>query len=192
MNVLLLGLVLFLGVHSVSIVNDAWRNRMAAKMGEWGWQGLYALVSIAGFVLIVWGYGLARHNPVVLYVPPAWLHPVAIVLLVPVFPLLLAAYLPGRIQTLVRHPMLLATQLWAFAHLLANGMLADVLLFGGFLAWAVLDRLSMMRRTQRPIPHLPPGRANDLIAVAGGLALYAAFIFWLHGWLIGVPLISRS
>lgn len=99
MNVLLLGLVLFFAVHSVSIVNDPWRNRMAANMGEWRWKGVYALVAITGFVLIVWGYGLARQDPVVLYTPPAWLHPVAMVLLVPVFPLLLAAYLPGRIQT---------------------------------------------------------------------------------------------
>lgn len=192
MNVLLLGLVVFFGMHSVSIVNDPWRNRMAARMGEWPWKGLYALVSIAGFALIVWGYGLARQDPVVLYTPPAWLHPVAMVLLVPVFPLLLAAYLPGRIQTAARHPMLAATKLWAVAHLLANGMLADVLLFGAFLVWAMLDRISMKRRTQRPVPGVPPSRANDLIAAAGGLALYAAFVFWLHGWLIGVPLIDRT
>jgi len=192
MNILLLGLVLFIGVHSVSIVNDPWRNRMAARMGEWTWQGVYALVSIAGFVLIVWGYGLARQDPVVLYTPPAWLHSVAMVLLVPVFPLLLATYLPGRIQTTARHPMLAATKLWAVAHLLANGMLADVLLFGAFLVWAVLDRISMKHRTQRPVPGIPPSRANDLIAVVGGLALYAAFVFWLHGWLIGVPLIERT
>ncbi len=192
MNVLLLGLVVFFGMHSVSIVNDPWRNRMAARMGEWPWKGLYALVSIAGFALIVWGYGLARQDPVVLYTPPAWLHPVAMVLLVPVFPLLLAAYLPGRIQTAARHPMLAATRLWAVAHLIANGMLADVLLFGAFLVWAMLDRISMKRRTQRPVPGVPPSRANDLIAAAGGLALYAAFVFWLHGWLIGVPLIDRT
>ena len=192
MNMLLLGLVLFIGVHSVSIVNDPWRNRMAARMGEWSWKGVYALVSIAGFVLIVWGYGLARQDPVVLYTPPAWLHSVAMVLLVPVFPLLLAAYLPGRIQAAARHPMLAATKLWAVAHLLANGMLADVLLFGVFLVWAVVDRISMKRRTQRPVPGIPPSRANDLIAVVGGLALYAAFVFWLHGWLIGVPLAGRT
>lgn len=105
MNVLLPGLVVFFGMHSVSIVNDPWRSRRAARMDEWPWKGLYALVSIAGFALIVWGYGLARQDPVVLYTPPAWLHPVAMVLLVPVFPLLLAAYLPGRIQTAARHPM---------------------------------------------------------------------------------------
>lgn len=191
MNILLLGLVIFFGVHAVSIVNDPWRNRMAAIMGEWTWKGVYALVSLAGFALIVRGYGLARHNPVLVYSPPEWLHPVAMVLLVPVFPLLLATYLPGRIQAVARHPMLLATQLWALAHLLANGMLADVLLFGSFLVWAVLDRLSMAHRTQRPIPGLPSGQANDLIAVAGGLALYAAFVLGLHGWLIGVPLIER-
>jgi uncharacterized membrane protein len=192
MNVLLLGLVIFFGVHSVSIVNDPWRDRMAAKVGEWTWKGLYALVAIAGFALIVWGYGLARLDPVVVYTPPDWLHPVAMVLLVPVFPLLLAAYLPGRIQTAAQHPMLVATKLWAVAHLLANGTLADVVLFGAFLVWAVVDRLSMKHRTQRPIPGIPPTRANDLIAVVGGLALYAAFVLWLHGWLIGVSLIERT
>lgn len=192
MNILLLGLVLFFGVHSVSIINDRWRNAMAANMGEWPWKGVYTLVSLAGFVLIVWGYGLARQNPVVLYTPPTWMHPVAMVMLAPVFPLLLATYLPGRIQTAVKHPMLAATKLWAVAHLLANGMLADVLLFGAFLVWAVLDRISMKHRTQRPIPSAPASGANDLIAVVGGLALYAAFVFWLHGWLIGVPLIERS
>ena len=188
MNVLLLGLVIFFGGHSVSIVNDPWRDRMVAKMGEWPWKGLYALVSIIGFMLIVWGYGLARHDPVVVYTPPGWLRPVAMVLLVPVFPLLLATYLPGRIQAAAQHPMLVATKLWAVAHLLANGMLADVLLFGAFLVWAVLDRISMKHRTQRPVPSVPPSRVNDLIAVAGGLALYAAFVLWLHGWLIGIPL----
>ena len=188
MNMLLLGLVLFLGVHSVSIVDDPWRNRIVARIGEWPWKGLYSLVSGVGFALIVWGYGLARHDPVPVYIPPGWLRQVAMVLLVPVFPLLLATYLPGRIQAAAKHPMLLATQLWAVAHLLANGTLADVMLFGAFLVWAVLDRLSMAHRAQRPIPGIPPSPANDLVAVAGGLALYVAFALWLHGWLIGVPL----
>ena len=192
MNALVLGLILFFGVHSVSIVNDPWRNRMAASMGEWTWKGLYALAALAGFVLIVWGYGLARQDPMVLYAPPAWLHPVAMVLLIPVFPLLLAAYLPGRIQTAARHPLLAATKLWAVAHLLANGMLADVLLFGAFLVWAVLGRISMTHRTQRAIPALPRSMANDVVAVVGGLALYAAFVLWLHGGLIGVPLVGRA
>jgi uncharacterized membrane protein len=190
MSMLVLGLVIFFAIHSVSIVNDPWRNRMAARIGEWPWKGLYALVSIIGFALIVRGYGLARLDPVVLYAPPAWLGPLAMVLLVPVFPLLLATYLPGRIQAATRHPMLAATQLWAVAHLLVNGTLADVLLFGAFLGWAILDRISMKHRKQRAIPHLPPWAANDLLAVAGGLALYAGFVLWLHGWLIGVPLLA--
>jgi len=189
MSALVLGLVLFFAAHSVSIVNDAWRNRMAAKLGEWPWQGLYALVSIVGLALIVWGYVLARQEPVLLYTPPVWLRTVAIVLLVPVFPLLLATYLPGRIQSAAKHPMLAATMLWALAHLLVNGTLADVLLFGAFLVWAILDRISMKHRAQRPILHLPPTGANDLIAMIAGLALYVAFLFWLHGWLIGAPLI---
>ncbi|MHB1215217.1 MAG: NnrU family protein [Thiobacillus sp.] len=188
MDILLLGLVLFFAAHSVSIVSDPWRDRKVANMGEGLWKGLYSLVSIAGFVLIVWGFGLARLDPVILYTPPEWLRRVAMVLLVPVFPLLLAAYLPGRIQAAARHPMLAAVKLWAFAHLLANGTLADLLLFGTFLVWAVLDRISMKHRIQRALPGLPPSRTNDIIAVIGGLALYAAFVFWLHGWLIGVPL----
>lgn len=187
MSILILGLVVFFAAHSVSIVNEPWRNRMVAKFGEKPWKGVYSLVSIAGFALIVWGYGLARHEPVVLYTPPAWLRPIAALLLVPVFPLLFAAYLPGRIQAAAKHPMLAGTKLWATAHLLANGMLADVLLFGAFLAWAVVDRISFKHRAQRAIPHLPSSRANDLIAVVAGLALYAAFVLWLHGWLIGVP-----
>lgn len=189
MSILLLGLVLFFGVHSVSIVNDSWRNRMAERMGEWQWKGVYALVAIAGFVLIVWGYGLARQDPIVLYSPPVLVYPVAMLLLVPVFPLLLAAYLPGRIKTVVKHPMLVAIKLWAVAHLLVNGTLADVLLFGAFLVWAVFDRISLKRRTQRPVPDIASGPANDLIAIVGGLALYAVFIFGLHSWLVGVPII---
>ena len=134
---------------------------------------------------------MARHDPVVLYWTPTWLRHLALLLLVPVFPLLLAAYLPGRIQTTVKHPMLAAIKLWAVAHLLANGMLADVLLFGTFLVWAVVDRISLKRRAPRPVPGAQPSKMNDLIAVVGGLALYVAFILWLHLWLIGVAPIAR-
>jgi uncharacterized membrane protein len=185
---LIAGLVIFFAVHSVSIFNESWRDRMVAQLGERTWQGLYSLLAIAGFVLMVRGYGIARLDPVVLYSPPLWLRHVAMLVLVPVFPLLLATYLPGRIQTAARHPMLIATKLWAFAHLLANGMLADVLLFGGFLAWAVADRISMKRRIQRPVPGIPPSKLNDIVAVLLGLVLYVVFVFWLHGWLIGVSL----
>ena len=107
-------------------------------------------------------------------------------MLIFVFPLFLAAYLPGRIQAATKHPMLAATKIWAFAHLLVNGTLADVLLFGSFLTWAVLDRISLKRREQRPIPWALPSRFNDAIAVGGGLALYAVFVLWLHAWLFGV------
>ena len=191
MGVLLAGLVIFFAAHSVSIVNEPLRDRMAARLGELRWQGLYALVSAVGFALIVWGYGLARQDPVLLYLPPVWMRHLAMLLLLPVFPLLFATYLPGRIQARARHPMLLATKLWAVAHLLVNGMLADVLLFGGFLAWAVVDRISMKRRIQRAIPGPAPSKWNDAVAVIGGLAVYVAFVLWLHGWLIGMPLLPR-
>jgi uncharacterized membrane protein len=186
MSVLVVGLLLFLGVHSLAIVNAPWRDRMAARLGEPVWQGLYGVVALTGFALIVWGYGLARAAPIVLYTPPGALRHVALLLMVVVFPLLLAAYLPGRIQAAARHPMLLATKGWAFAHLLANGSLADVVLFGSFLAWAVADLISLKRRTPRPVPGAPPGRANDFIAIVGGLGLYVAFLLWLHPLLFGV------
>lgn len=183
---LVIGLVLLLGVHSVSIVAPAWRDRMFAQLGEMPWKAIYSVISIIGFVLIIWGYGLARMNPVLLYNPPTWARHLTLLLMVPVFPLLLAAYLPGKIKTALKHPMLVAVKLWAVSHLLANGMLADVLLFGGFLAWAVVDRISLKRRPQRPIRMAPPSRANDAIAVIAGLVLYVIFVVWLHAKLIGV------
>jgi len=189
MQILIAGLVIFFAVHSASIVNDAWRNRMAARLGEWPWKILYGIIALIGLVLIVRGYGLARLDPIVLYSPPQWLQQLAMVLLLPAFPLLFAAYLPGRIQTATRHPMLAATKLWATAHLLANGTVADLLLFGAFLAWAVADRISLRHRTPHPVPGAPPSAANDILAVVLGLALYAAFVLWLHARLIGVPLL---
>lgn len=187
MTLFLVGLVLFLGIHSVSIVAPAWRNTQLQKRGEKVWKGLYAVVSLVGFVLLIYGYGLARQSPVVLYTPPAGLRHLALLLMLPVFPLLLAAYLPGRIQRAAKHPMLLAVKLWAVAHLLANGMLVDLLLFGAFLAWAVADRISVKRRAgPHAAPGAPPSKANDAIALIGGLALYAVFVVWAHRWLIGV------
>lgn len=186
MSILLAGLVIFFAVHSVSIFNEPWRDRMVAKLGEWRWKGLYSLLAIIGLVLIVWGYSLARVDPVILYSPPTWLRHVSMLLLAPVFPLLLASYLPGRIQATTRHPMLVAIKLWALAHLLGNGTLADVILFGSFLLWAVIDRISMKHRTPRLIPGVPPSKVNDSLAVLLGLVFYAAFVLWLHAWLIGV------
>ena len=194
MSWLILGLVLFLGVHSVAIVSPQGRDRLASRLGENAFKGLYSLVSAVGLGLIVWGYGLSRENPVLLYSLPGGFRHLAALLLLPVFVLLLAAYLPGRIQRAAKHPMLLAVKLWALAHLLAQsvtgGSLADVLLFGGFLLWAVADRVSLKRRAQagllRTVPVLPASGANDLIAVVGGLALYGLTVVWAHAFLFGV------
>ena len=171
---LVLGLVLFLGIHSISIIAPARRDRIAAGLGN-AWRGIYSLISIAGFIVIVWGYGIARRNPVILYAPPTWTPYVTAVLMLPVFTLFLAAYLPGRIQSTLKHPMLLSVMLWAVAHLIATGMLVNVVLFGSFLAWAVADRISFRWRTQRPIPMAPSMKMNDGIAIVAGLVLY--FIF---------------
>ncbi len=188
MTLLILGLVLFLGTHSVRIVADDFRSAQVARLGVNGWKAIYSIVSIAGFVLLVYGYGLAREAPTVLFVPPPWTRHVTALLTIPAFVLLAAAYVPGtRIKRAVGHPMVAGVKIWAFAHLLANGMLADVLLFGAFLAWAVFDYVAARRRDRasgRVYPVGPPMR--DVTAVAVGLAAYAVFAFWLHAWWIGV------
>ena len=194
MAYLILGLVLFLGVHSVSIVSPQGRDRMVKQLGEMPFKGLYSLVAAVGLGLIIWGYGLSRENPVMLYAMPAGFRHLAALLILPVFVLLFAAYLPGRIQRVAKHPMLLAVKLWALAHLLAQsvtgGTLADVLLFGGFLVWAVADRISVKRRAQaggaRAVPALPASPLNDIIAVIGGVAVYLLVVFWLHAAWFGV------
>jgi uncharacterized membrane protein len=189
MSLLVLGLILFLGVHSVSIAARPWRDGMVARLGEGPWKGLYSLVSLVGFVLIIYGYGLARQSPVVLYTPPTALRHAAMLLMLSVFVLLLAAHLPGRIQRAARHPTLLATKFWALAHLLANGMLADVLLFGGFLAWAVADRIAVKRRHAKA--YAQGSTVNDVLAVLGGLVIYGVFVLWAHAWLFGVNPMGR-
>jgi len=188
MWVLVIGIAAFLGMHSIAIVTPGLRARAVASMGPHPnrWRGAYSLVSAAGFVLILYGFHLARQAPVVLYVPPAWMRHVTFLLMLPVFPLILAAYLPGRIKTATKHPMLAAVKFWAFAHLLSNGLLADVLLFGAFLVWAICDRILLKRRPPQAIRTAPQGRFNDLIAVIAGLALYVIFIMWGHVWLFGV------
>jgi len=189
MTLFIIGLVLFFTPHAVSIVNEAWRDRMVERLGVWPWKGLYALLSLLGFVLLVWGYGMARQDSLVIYSPADWLRHLVMLLLLPVFPLLLATYFPGRIKSFVRHPMLVATILWAFAHLLANGRVTDILLFGGFLLWALLDLISMRWRTHRPVPGAPAAKYNDSIALLLGLILYGLFVVMLHKQLIGVALI---
>ncbi|MGA8259394.1 MAG: NnrU family protein [Arenicellales bacterium] len=189
MTALVLGLLLLLGTHSVSIVNAAWRNEMAARFSAGQWKGIYAAVSLLGLVLVIYGFGGARVNPFVLYVPPWWLRPVTILLMIPVFPLLLAAYLPGHIKSAAKHPMVLAVKIWAAAHLLSNGTLPDVLLFGSFLAWGVAERVSLKRRAPSQVPEPAESVRNDAIVVAGGLLLYLLFMAWLHPLLIGVSVV---
>jgi uncharacterized membrane protein len=187
MSLLIVGLVLFLGVHSVAIFAPALRARMIERLGERAWKGLYGLVSLAGFIVMCYGFGLARQTPVVLYSSPTWLRHLALLIMLPVFPLLIAAYVPGRIKAAAKHPMLAAVKLWAFAHLLANGLLADVVLFGAFLAWAIVDRISVKRRaTPQVLRTAPPGPWNDAIAVVVGLAIYSLTIGWAHARLFGV------
>jgi uncharacterized membrane protein len=186
MTTLVLGLFVFFAAHSVAIIAPRWRDRMALRLGLPLWQALYSLLSFAGLLLIIRGFSLARVAPVVLYTPGAALHAIATLLMVPVFTLLLATYLPGRIQSAARHPMLVAVKLWALAHLLANGTAADVLLFGSFLAWAVFDRISYKRWPARVGRGAAPGRWNDALAVITGLALYALMIAWAHQRLFGV------
>jgi len=188
MWVLILGLVVFLGVHSVRIVADGWRSRMIERHGPGVWKGVYSALSVLGFVLIVWGYGLARQQPVVVWVPPVALRHVASLLTLAAFVLLAAAYVPQNgIRARLRHPMMLGVKLWAFGHLLANGMLADLLLFGGFLVWAVLGfRAARARDRAASTPAPAGGVVGSLVAVAVGVVGWAVFAFWLHAAWIGM------
>jgi uncharacterized membrane protein len=182
---LLFGIALFFGMHSVAVVALPLRDRMAAK-SEMGWKALYAIASLIGIVLMVRGYAELRLTPTVLYVPPIGLRHVAAILMLPAFAFFIAPYFPGRIKTALKHPQLIAVKAWALAHLLVNGNLADVLLFGSFLIWAVVDRVSMKKRVARRLPGAPESKANDIIIVVVGLLLYVAFVMWGHEALIGM------
>ena len=187
MTLFVAGLLVFLGIHSISIVAPRWRDAQAARMGENAWKGLYAVASIVSLVAMIHGYGIARQLPVMVYAPSMALRHLAFLLMLPVFPLLVAAYLPGRIKRLARNPMLLAVILWAASHLLANGTLNDLLLFGAFLVWAVADLISVSRRPNvRPVPSAPASAINDVIVVVAGLGLYAFMLLWAHARVVGV------
>jgi uncharacterized membrane protein len=186
---LLAGLVIFLGVHSISIVSYQWRDRMVARLGAGPWRALYAFASIVGLVLIFYGYGHARETPIILYVPPLWVRDTMIMFMPFVFPLVFAAYFPGLISMIVKHPMLTGVKLWATLHLTVNGSLADVLLFGSVLAWAVIDRISLKRRPARPIRTAPPWKWNDAIAIGLGFGVYAVMLAGGHAWLTGMPIV---
>ncbi len=191
MLIMILGIIVFLGIHSVRIVAPEWR---LAKMEQWGentWKGLYSVISLVGFVLLVWGYGMARPDAPILYEPPAWMKHIAELLMLFAF-IFLGAYIarPGRMKPALKHPMLIAIKTWALAHLLANGDLASLILFLSFLAWAVADRIAIKRQERAGLaaPYIVAGPAsNDIIAIVIGVVLYGLFVWKLHELLIGVP-----
>jgi uncharacterized membrane protein len=187
MALLVLGLLLFLGTHSIRIVAPGFRDDRIAAMGERGWKGLYTVLSLIGLVLLVIGYSQARATAPELHYPPVWLRHLAMTLMALAFISLAVSQFPaGRLKPILKHPMLLAVKIWAFAHLLVNGDLASLVLFGSFLAWAVWDRISLKRRGA-PIPE--PGPVTwDIAAVVVGVILWFLFIWQLHYWLFGVPI----
>ena len=188
MGMLILGLVIFLGVHSVRVFADGWRTRACARLGENRYKGLYSLASVLGFVLIIYGFGAARLQPTVLWGSPIWTRHLAALLTIPAFVLVVAAYVPGNgIKARLHHPMILGVKTWALAHLLANNTLAELLLFGGFLAWSVLAFIAARKRDRAGNVSYPPGRLGPtLITVAIGLLAWAGFAFWAHAAWIGV------
>jgi uncharacterized membrane protein len=186
--VMILGLVLFLGVHTLTTQREL-RARLIASTGEGGYKIGYALVSLAGLVLIVWGFAHYRAAGMwEVWTPPTALKHITVALMLPAVILVVAAYIRGRIYTTLKHPMLAGVKLWAAAHLLANGDLGSIILFGSFLGWAVFDRISLKRRADPGAPPIPVGGpANDLIAVAVGIVAYLALGFAFHPVVIGVP-----
>ena len=188
MTLLIIGLLLFLGVHSMRIVADDFRSAQIARIGPLAWKGLYTLASLVGFGLIVWGYGIARQQPVVLWPSPTWLRHVAALLMLVSFVFLAAAYVPGNgFKARLGHPMVLGVKAWALAHLLANNTLADLLLFGSFLVWAVLSfRAAKARDRAEGVQRSVGSGVRTAITVAVGVAAWAAFAFFAHRPLIGV------
>ncbi|MBW8640237.1 NnrU family protein [Hoeflea sp. WL0058] len=186
---LIIGLILFLGAHSVRIVAPDFRQRFMESRGDNAWKGLYTLVSLAGLILIIWGFSIARYGPII-YDPPLWMRYITELLMLFAFISLAVSSVPaGKLKPALKHPMLLSVKIWALAHLLANGDLASLLLFGSFLVWAVADRISEKRRLKAGItqPTEPGPVRNDVIAVIVGVVVYGLFIWKLHYWLIGVP-----
>ena len=186
--VMILGLVLFFGVHTLTTQREM-RARVIAASGEGGYKIGYTLVSLLGFVLIVWGFAHYRAAGMwEIWTPPTALKHLAVALMLPAVILVVASYIRGRIYTRLKHPMLTGIKLWAAAHLLANGDLGSIILFGSFLGWAVFDRISLKHRADSGAPPIPVGGpSNDLIAVAVGLVAYLALGFAFHPVVIGVP-----
>ena len=191
MSILIAGLALFFALHLVPMLPQL-RARLASGPGVALYRPVFSLIAAVGLILIVWGYANARlDGSPLLYDPPLWLRHVTLLLMLPVFPLLISAFVPSRLRRIVKHPVLIAIKTWALAHLLANGDLASVLLFGGFLAFAALDSVSVKRRAAAGLVAAPAGgtAGGDVIAIVGGLLVYAAFVWKLHAWIIGVPII---
>jgi uncharacterized membrane protein len=188
MTLLILGLILFLGVHSARVFGEGPRTALQARLGELGYKGAYSVVALAGLVLIVVGYGATRETPQSVWIAPIWTRHLAALLTLVSFVLLAAAYVPGNaIKARLHHPMVLGVKVWALSHLLANGMLADILLFGGFLLWAVLSFRAARGRDRAAGTVYPAGRgAPTLVAVAVGVGAWAVTAFWAHGVLFGV------
>ena len=192
MTLLVLGLILFLGTHAFSMARSR-RAAVVGRVGEGAYKGLYSLLSLAGVVLISIGYGQYRASGYIpVWDPPVWTRHLALLLVLLAFICFVAAYLPGHIKARLKHPMLAGVKIWALAHLLANGDLGSILLFGSFLVWGVAARISVKRRdvaAQHGGTAAPAGIRNDVLAVAIGTIVYVAFVFWLHPWLIGVPVL---
>jgi uncharacterized membrane protein len=188
MTLLILGLILFLGVHSVRIVADDWRTTTRARIGANAWKGLFSLLSLAGFLLILFGFGQVRLEPIVIWHPPTAMRHLAALLTLLAFILLAAAYVPRNgIKAAVHHPMVLSVKVWALAHLLANGWLADIVLFGAFLLWAVLDFRAARRRDRTfNITYAAGTTTGTMLTLIVGAAAWSLFAFVLHGLLIGV------
>jgi len=188
MLTLIVGLILFLGVHSVRIFADDWRTRQQQKWGVDAWRGVYAVLSLAGLLLVIYGFGLVRNEPVLVWIPPTGMRHAASLFTLMAFILLAAAYVPDNaIKARVYHPMVAAVKLWAVAHLMANGTLGHLVLFGSFLAWAVLDFISARQRDRRnPSATRPVTKLSaTLITVVVGVVGWSVFAFLLHGLLIG-------
>lgn len=188
MTILVLGLIIFLGLHSVRIVADDWRSATRARIGANAWKGVYSVISLLGFGLIIWGYSLARQAPVVVWAPPPATRHAAAALATIAFIFLAAAYVPrNRIKAKLHHPMTLGVKTWAAAHLIANGTLHDILLFGSFLVWSVLLFRAARRRDRAEGISYPPGSLGaTVLTIVAGIAAAHIFAVWLHGPLIGV------
>ncbi|MEO7012856.1 MAG: NnrU family protein [Dokdonella sp.] len=188
MTILILGLLILLGIHSVRIFADDFRSRMIAKLGKNGWKGLYAVVSIAGFVLVVYGFGLARQQPMSLYVPPLALRHANSLFTLLAFVLVVGTYVPrNHLKAWLGHPMLAGVKLWALGHLLATGFLHDVVLFGTFLVWAIVLFAVSRRRDRRAGIRYAQGTVlGDVLSAVIGVAAWAGFAFWAHLHWIGV------